>query len=254
MKLQLVRNATIRLHYAGRLMLIDPYLSPRHTLPAYAGRSPNPLVDLPCPPEAVAAGVELVLVSHLHTDHFDPPAQALLDKDLPLICRPGHDERIRTLGFRQVTALEQDMTWSSIRLRRTPGRHGTSPAVLAQMGEVCGFFLEAPGEPRFYWAGDTVWTEEVAGVIKSLRPEVIVTHSGGAVWGEGELIIMDAAQTIQVCRAAPEALVIATHLEALDHCLSGRDDLAAAARAAGFGPDRLRIPADGETIEIGEPA
>jgi L-ascorbate metabolism protein UlaG (beta-lactamase superfamily) len=35
MRLQLIRNATLRLTYHGQLILIDPYLAPKHTLPSY---------------------------------------------------------------------------------------------------------------------------------------------------------------------------------------------------------------------------
>ena len=84
MQLQLIRNATLRLHYAGHLILIDPYLAEKHSLPSFTGKSPNPMVALPCTPEEAIADAELVLVSHLHTDHFDGVAQNLLPKALPL--------------------------------------------------------------------------------------------------------------------------------------------------------------------------
>ena len=47
MKLRLFRNATLKLDYAGRTVLIDPYLAPRHSLPSFTGRSPNPMTELP---------------------------------------------------------------------------------------------------------------------------------------------------------------------------------------------------------------
>ncbi len=81
-------------------------------------------------------------------------------------------------------------------------------------------------------------------------PQVIVTHSCGAVWGEGVLIVMDAAQTLEVCRAAPRSTVIAVHMEALDHGTVSRRELRARAEAAGIPPQRLRIPRDGEEIQI----
>jgi hypothetical protein len=44
-------------------------------------------------------------------------------------------------------------------------------------------------------------------------------------------------------------VVVANHLEALSHCPVTRADLAAAAQQAGVA-SRLRIPADGETLEF----
>ncbi|MBE0691385.1 MAG: MBL fold metallo-hydrolase, partial [Anaerolineae bacterium] len=42
MIIQLVRNATLRLDYAGQRILIDPYFADKHTLPSFTGLSPNP--------------------------------------------------------------------------------------------------------------------------------------------------------------------------------------------------------------------
>ena len=44
MKIQLVRNATMRIEYAGQTILTDPCLAAVGTLPAYADRHPNPIV------------------------------------------------------------------------------------------------------------------------------------------------------------------------------------------------------------------
>jgi len=72
MKIQFVRSATLRMEYAGRRFVIDPYLAAKHSRPSFTGKSPNPLVDLPRSPRSVIAGIEMVLVSHLHSDHFGP--------------------------------------------------------------------------------------------------------------------------------------------------------------------------------------
>jgi hypothetical protein len=79
---------------------------------------------------------------------------------------------------------------------------------------------------------------------------VVVTHSCGAVWRDMGLIVMDAAQTVEVCQLVPEATVVAVHLEALDHATVSRDMLRAAAEKAGIPLSRLRIPADGEALVL----
>jgi L-ascorbate metabolism protein UlaG (beta-lactamase superfamily) len=249
-ELQLIRNATMRLRYAGRLYLTDPLLGPKHSLPSFAGKSPNPLVDLPCAPEDVFAGADLVLLSHLHRDHFDPAAQQLLPKDLPILWQPGEEGRVAKHGFTYVTPLVDATQDGAVTITRVPGQHGAG-AVLADMGTVSGFVLQAAGEPTLYWAGDTIWYDAVAETIARCQPRVIITHSAGAIWGDGGLIIMDAAQTIAVCRAAPESTVVAIHLDAFDHATVGRAELRAQADAAGIPADRLLIPADGEALTLG---
>jgi L-ascorbate metabolism protein UlaG (beta-lactamase superfamily) len=250
MRLRLLRNATQRLRYAGHELLLDPYFAPKHSRPSYAGRSQNPLVELPCPPAEIMDGAELLILSHLHSDHFDPEAQRLLPKDLPVFCQPGDEETIRGHDFMQVTPVADPVEWQGITLTRTPGQHGTHAAELAEMGTVSGFVLQAAGEPTLYWAGDTILYEPVLQVIERVRPDVIVTHSSGALWKGSGPIVMDAAQTLAVCRAAPESRVVAIHLDSLDHGEVSRADLRAQAQAAGLLDGRLLIPEDGETLNL----
>jgi L-ascorbate metabolism protein UlaG (beta-lactamase superfamily) len=249
MQLHLIRNATLRLTYGGCRWLIDPFLAPKHTLRSFAGISPNPLVDLPCTPQEVVAGIDRVIVSHLHPDHFDTTAEELLPKSLPLFCQPGDESQIASKGFHNVTPVENAIERQGIRITRTLGQHGTG-AMAERMGKVSGFLFQARGEPTVYWAGDTIWYQAVAQVITGTQPDVIITHSSGAKIGEYDPIVMDAGQTIAVCRAAPRAVVVAVHMEALDHGTVSRADLRGAADAAGIGRDRLLIPDDGVILTL----
>jgi L-ascorbate metabolism protein UlaG (beta-lactamase superfamily) len=245
--LQLIRNATLRLHYGGHLILTDPYLAPRFALPSYTGKSPNPTVDLPMPAELVLEGIEMTLISHLHSDHFDRFGRALLPKAMPVLCQPENEAALRVEGFNRLTPVNGSAAWQNITVTLIPGQHG-SGEVLAEMGPAAGFVLQAAGEPVVYWVGDTIWCPAVAEAIARFQPQVIITHSGGAHWRKDVLIVMDAAQTIQVCQAAPHSLVVAIHMEALDHLSVTRQELRAAALAQGIGPERLLIPADGEIL------
>ncbi|MCV9999708.1 MBL fold metallo-hydrolase [Pararhizobium sp. YC-54] len=251
MQLQLIRNATLKLDYAGRTVLIDPYLAPKHSLPSFTGRSPNPMVELPAEIDDILEGVDLVIVSHLHDDHFDSVAMERVPKHLPLFCQPGDEATIREAGFTNVTPLTETATWEGLTLTRREGSHGLGP-VVELMGPVMGFSLEAAGEPSIYWAGDTVLYPPVADVIRDTKPDIVVTHSCGARW-DGDLIVMDAQETVAVCEAAPDAIVIATHMEALDHATISRLDLRQAAEERGIAPSRLLIPADGETVVLNRP-
>lgn len=249
MRLQLFRNATLKLEYGGATILIDPYLAPQFSLPSFTGRSKNPTVELPTTKAEILSDVELVVVSHLHTDHFDGVAKELLPKDVPLLCQPGDEAEIGKAGFTNVTPLVGPIVWRGIRFTRREGSHGLGP-VVGKMGPVIGLVIEAEGEPTIYWAGDTVLYPPVAAAIREVQPDVIVTHSCGARW-DGDLIVMDAAQTVEVCRIAPaKAVLVATHMEALDHATVDRAALRDAATAAGVSADRLRIPADGEMISL----
>ncbi len=247
MQLHLIRNATQRFDYAQKVLLLDPYLAAKHSRPSFTGASPNPLVDLPCSPAEVIAGIDAVVVSHLHSDHFDPAAQSLLPKELPLLCQSEDASEITAMGFQNIMPVSDTLRWNGITITRTPCQHGAG-SVLEEMGQASGFVFQAPNEPTVYWTGDTIWYNAVAEVIARRHPDIILTHSCGAMWGDHVLIVMDAEQTVAVCRAAPESTVVAIHMEALDHATVSRDALRAYTEAQGIRPEQLLIPADGEKL------
>ena len=253
MKLTLIRNATLILEYGGARILIDPDFSPKHGRPSFSGGPGNPIAALPLTPEQILSGVEQIILSHLHRDHFDPVAREVIPKTLPVFCQPDDEGEIRAVGFADVTPIKAAIGWRGIHLSRVDGHHGLGQ-VETMMGKVSGFVLQAENEPTVYWAGDTVLCEEVRDAIADFEPDVIVTHSSGARWaddvGERVLIVMDAEQTVQVCQLAPNSIIVAAHMESLDHGTVSRSDLAERARAAGVDEARLIIPQDGQTIEL----
>ena len=249
MKFQLIRNATVKLEYGGITILIDPMLGTKHSFGSFAGIEDNPTVDLPIPVSEVLANVDLVIISHLHEDHFDAAAQSMDDKAIPILCQPGDQEKIDSYGFNNVLELAEETLWQHVRITRTGGQHGTGRWA-ERLNPVSGFVFQFPGEPAVYWIGDSVWCPEVEEALAQFKPDVVITHSGGAELQDSGPIIMDAQQTLRVCEALPSAQVLATHMESLDHCKTTRQDLQAAAKAAGLGPDRLRILTDGEIVEI----
>ncbi len=150
-------------------------------------------------------------------------------------------------GFQSVIPIETSYTWERITIIRTDGQHG-SGKVLKFIGQVSGFVFQANGEPTVYWVGDSIWCEPVKNTIDKFKPDIIITHSGGAKIPGYEYIIMDAEQTLTTLNASQDAVVVAIHLEALDHCHVSRETLRQMADAAGISPSRLMIPKDGETI------
>lgn len=250
MQIQSIRNATMRIKYHGHLFVCDPYLAEKFSRPSYTGKSPNPLVDLPIPAEKVIEGAEFFLISHLHSDHFDPAAATLLPKETQVFCQPQDKCDLKTKGFTMVNSITESIDWNGIHIERFAGQHG-SGLVLAEMGTVSGFVFSAVDEPTVVWVGDSLLSDGVRNMIRLAQPGVIITHSSGAVWGKDRVLILtDAAQTTEICQLAPEATVVAVHMEALDHATVSRADLREYARGKGINDDRLLIPQDGETLTI----
>lgn len=253
-----IRNATAVLLYAGKRLLIDPCFAEREMMPGIpVAADPglrNPTVDLPC--QAVELlSVDAVLVTHLHFDHFDAEAARLLPKGMPLFVADESDATdLHEYGFQDVRIVPADgMDWEGVRLFRTPALHGRGPwmadlyARLNVRYAACGYVLQAQGEPIFYLSGDTVWFEGVAETIQTFSPEVIAVNACAARLVCGGPIIMGADDVWQVAMAAPNAILVATHMEAVSHATLTRATLRAFARDNGFS-DRLLIPADGETV------
>lgn len=246
MRIQLIRNATLRLAMAGRVFLIDPWLAAKGKGRSYAGTEISPLVDLPLTAEQVIAGIDAVVISHLHSDHFDDAARALLPKATPILCHSRIAWDIKAFGFTDVRAIDGSMSFDGVMIRTTDGLHGP-PEVLDDMGPVSGFVFEAPEEPVLYWAGDTILCRDVRSAIEHHCPEIIVVHACGARWNGNGPLVMDAGMVAETIGIAGAAQVIATHLDAVDHATFTRASLRAALERVP-GAQHLLIPADGETL------
>jgi L-ascorbate metabolism protein UlaG (beta-lactamase superfamily) len=101
------------------------------------------------------------------------------------------------------------------------------------MGPVSGYVLSKTGVPTLYIAGDSVWCSEVEDAIRIHKPDVIVVNAGAAQFLEGGPITMDAADVVKVCQSAPQARIVAVHMEAINQCVLTRDGLRSGLRDAG---------------------
>jgi len=107
-RLTLIRNATIVLELDGKRLLVDPMLDDAGARPPVENTGDdrrNPLVPLPRPAKEIVRDLDLVLVTHLHHDHFDEAAVHVLPRDVPVLCQPEDEERLLALGLRAPDAL-----------------------------------------------------------------------------------------------------------------------------------------------------
>ncbi len=250
LRLTLVRHATLHVAMGDTRILIDPMLGPAGSqppIPETENQVPNPLVELPIPAASLVAGLTAAIVTHLHPDHLDQEGAAALKGGVPVLCQEREAPALTRAGLKAVP-LTEPTDLGGVRVTPTSGRHGHG-AIAREMGPVLGVVLAAEGLPTVYVAGDTVWCEEVAQAIEAHAPDVIVVNAGAPAFVGTEPITMNAADVVSVAEAAPEAVVIPVHMEAVNHCAEPREAVRAAAEAAGVG-DRVHVPADGQTLGL----
>lgn len=258
-QLQQIRNATVKITYGDTTFLIDPMLSKKGTYPGFEGtyRSTlrNPLVDLPMPEKDVIAGVDAVIVTHTHLDHWDDAAQQLLPKDIPLFVQNLADAlMIRGQGFTNVRLLSK-AEFEGVTLTQIGGQHGTDEMyavaeVATALGEAMGVVFQAPGHDTLYLVGDTIWRDEVDMALADYAPQIVLINAGYAVMdGFDGSIIMGKEDVLRAARTAPDATIVATHMDAINHMALTREELREYVQEKGIA-DRVEIPEDGATLDF----
>ena len=251
-----IRNATLRLNFGGIRFLIDPYLAEKD---AYSGLTGtlnsdirNPRLELKTPMDEILS-VDAVIVTHTHPDHWDDAAVRLVPKHLPLFTQHEKDaELIRSQGFTDVRVLTENTNFNGVSLIKTPGRHGAKLAVVvahAILGDVCGVVFRHSDEKTLYVAGDTVWYEDVEANLVTYSPEVIVLNAGDARAPVLGSIIMGTEDVKKVHEAAPNAILIASHMEVVNHCVLTRNEMRAFAQASDMA-ECLLVPDDNQSYNF----
>jgi L-ascorbate metabolism protein UlaG (beta-lactamase superfamily) len=250
MKITQLRNATAVIEFGAYRILVDPMLAPKGALPPlklFSQRQRNPIVELPPVTDDVLDTVTHCLITHCQKGHFDHLDRAgkhwLRTRQIPVICTPHDAGHLRQRGLNVMPLADghhAPQPFLNGRIRTVACTHGTGMVGL-MMEHGVGYFIEMPGEPSLYLAGDTVF-------LARHQPQVSLVPAGGARFDVGHEVIMGVADVIALTRTL-DGVVVANHLEALTHCPVQRKELSIAAVHSSV-HHRLRIPADGETLEF----
>ncbi|MGQ3376428.1 MBL fold metallo-hydrolase [Priestia endophytica] len=251
MNIKQIRNATIIVEYANKKFLIDPMLAEKGTYPPFPGSvkqdQNNPVVSLPISVDDIISGIDAVILTHLHLDHFDEAAQRLLPKDIKMFVQNEEEAKeVQNAGFQNVEVLTKDTVFEGIQLVKTRGEHGRGEELLKLMGEVCGVVFKHPSEKTVYVAGDTVWYEGVQEELDTHEPDIIVVNGGDNQFIEYGSLIMGKEDIYEVHKAAPNAKIISVHMEAVNHWTLSREELKNFSKEKGF-LNSILIPEDGES-------
>jgi L-ascorbate metabolism protein UlaG (beta-lactamase superfamily) len=251
MKIQQIRNATLVVEYADKKFLIDPMLAEKGTYPPFPAGiredQSNPLVSLPTSIDNIINGIDAVILTHLHLDHYDDVAKEVLPKGIKVFVQNEEEaEVVRNDGFQNVEVLTKDTVFEDIQLIKTKGEHGRGEEILKRVGLVCGVVFKHSTEKTLYVAGDTVWYKAIQEEIDTHKPEIIVVNGGHNQILELGSLVMGKDDIYEVQKAAPNAKIISVHMEAVNHWTLSREELKSFIEEKGISSHVL-VPDDGES-------
>lgn len=251
-----VGTATVILRYAGFTILTDPnFLHQGDHVHLMGGMIKSQRLTQPAINISELPPLDLVVLSHMHDDHFDQVATDNLDKNLPIVSTPHAVKSLRQKGFKNLYALEP---WQSLAVRKgdstlqvsaMPGLHG--PGILAAaLPPVMGSLLEfqESGKTRFclYITGDTLVIDQLKEIPKRYpNIDVALLHLGGTkVFGI--LLTMDAKQGVEALQIIAPKVAIPIHYNDYTVFKSPLEDFVKAVEAAGL-ESKVRYLNHGDT-------
>ena len=245
-----IGNATVLLRYANLTILTDPNFVPAgEDVPLGYGLHTRRLKDPAIGWDEVPP-VDLVVLSHLHADHFDRIAQRRLPRGMPIVTTPQAAAQLADDGFEALQGLD---TWEMhehrvpggrLRVTAMPGRHAPAGLDVA-LPDVMGSYLELwdgaaadrPGaDPtlRVYISGDTLMYEglrEIPGRTPGI--DLALLHLGGTRV-MGVTVTMDADQGVELLETLRPSLAVPIHFDDYEAFKSPLSDFVERVERAGL--------------------
>lgn len=229
-----IGTATVLLHYGGFTILTDPnFLHQGKQVHLGYGlkskRLTEPAIDIDQLPP-----LDVVLLSHLHEDHFDRVVMRKLDKTLPIVTTPKAAQAlkkqrfIRTYGvptWQTFTAYKGDV---SVRMTALPARHAPGPLKMLLppvMGTMLDFQSSANQRRlRVYISGDTLLYSQLKEIPRHFAAiDLALLHLGGTKIAD-ILVTMDGKQGVQTLKLIAPHKAIPVHFDDYTVFTSPLDD------------------------------
>ncbi|MER6799902.1 MBL fold metallo-hydrolase, partial [Amycolatopsis mediterranei] len=194
--LRFLGHSTVRLNLGGRVLLTDPVLT---------ARVGGLVRVVPVPDPGAYAGVDLVLLSHLHGDHLHLPSLELLGADTRIVVPRGAGSWLTKKGFRNVEEIApgETLTDGSLTITATEAVHSGhrwGPRLThGPQSPALGHLIEGDGN-TIYNAGDT----DLFDGMRDLGPvdiALLPVWGWGPTLGPGHLDPARAAQAAALVQA-----------------------------------------------------
>ena len=258
---QFIGNATVLLLYRGLTILTDPnFLHKGDHVHLGYGLQSQRLTD-PALAFNALPPIDLVVLSHLHEDHFDKLVQQRLARDTPIVTTRESAERLERLGFTRRYPLS---TWDTldvikggdkVRITAMPGRHGPPLGALllpTVMGSMLDFSSQAGAAYRTYISGDTLVYDDIAEIPQRYpNVDLALLHLGGTRILGIMKVTMDGEDGVRMMQIIAPKRTIPIHYNDYDVFKSPLEDFQRAVERAGLKGQVIYLK-HGDTYRLGE--
>jgi L-ascorbate metabolism protein UlaG (beta-lactamase superfamily) len=178
----------------GTRVLFDPWLLDNPACPASMKKPPK---------------VDLVLVSHGHTDHMGDVVSVARDSGAPVVAIVELCDWLRRKGLANLLPMNKGGSQhvAGLRVTMTDARHSSSYVENGQtiyMGEPAGYVVRLEDETTIYFAGDTALFGDMRLIGEMYAPAL-------AFLPIGDRFTMDPAAAARACRMLGVRQVVPMH-------------------------------------------
>lgn len=233
MKFQWIGGPTFLLELGSFRILSDPMFAEGESAFIMNGHPSTgednvPIARLAPLPHLELSPLDCVILSHLHSDHFDNVAREALVKDLLLIAPLNQKSKLESWGFHRIQALDwwQEFVLTkdneTLKLISVPAQHSHDAQTNQELGIVSGYILKYSANGityTIYWTGDTVWFNEMDEIKKAVgNLDLLIPHLGAVgmdgPWG---LMTLDSEEAIKLVVLMEPQAIIPIHHHTFSH-------------------------------------
>jgi len=228
------------LHWNGRFLLFDPYLSDSLTKIYAATEKPHVRMTERVIPPGRLAFVDVVTSSHNHTDHLDAETLVpLIEKNpklylvIPEANRVFVTDRLKTMvEFPIGLGAGRHTTIKGFNIHGVPAAHETIERDQKGRCKFLGYVVQFGGW-TVYHSGDTVRYPEMAGVLRQFPIDVALLPINGSKPERAVAGNLSGREAAQLARDIAARCVIPCHYEMFEFNTANPNEFATAARKLG---------------------
>lgn len=240
MQLTWLGHATVLIELDGVRLLTDPVLR----------RSVLHLRRRQGVPTRATGRPDVVLVSHLHWDHFDLPSLARLSRATRIVAPLGARKLLARRGFERVDEVSEGSVVDAgpVRVRATYAEHDSGRGPWGVKAAALGYVVSGSGS--VYFAGDTDLFPGMEGLHKGLDVALLPIAGWGPTLPPGHL---DVDRAAEAARRLRPRVTIPIHWGTL-RPFHRRTSYAGEEAAAAFAAKLAEVAPDVEVriLELGE--